>query len=1236
MSKYTLIESELSQINDAKFQVVCNAFLVKEYEGDIHSPGMVIGKEKTSKGRPDTFVFRKDNRFLLAEYTTKDKSDSKQKFFEKLENDLKGCLDFEKIGIESKDVSEIILCCNSDVDPSEIIKLKVYTDFYGIDLRVIGIRTLTLHFLYKDRYFVHQFLNIPFDSGQMLSKSEFLKQYSKKNFSTPLDNIMIGRKRELNALVKAINTNQIIIVKGTPGIGKSRLVLQVIDEYLKENPSFIPYYFMRKGGSILEDILTYIEPDKSYIFFLDDVNRQIDNFLDAVNTLLEKENGQIKILVTVRDYAKAEIIKKCRDLQPYIYTIDKLPNDVIRKILTGKDFNIHENIIVERIIEVCNGNPRLAIMSARIAKNAASVNLLKDVSNIYDEYFQGIIDDHQVFTDKNIFKAIGILSFLQSIDLEDERDWILINYFGFSYGEFVDVVHKLEEVEMVEVYLKYTVKMSEQVMSTYFFYRVFFKDRLIQFSDLLNYFKEYDWRFRDSFDSANTAFGTANVAGVVMPDLLHYYQKIKSNGADSMEFLSVFGRYMPNSTFQFVNNKLEKLSNEIEDRVEYKKATHFDFENILELLEFYYKSPDNYEISIALDLSILYIIKRPLIYGALLSKLSENYQVSIFDLNENLRRQKHVYKQLLSSINERKIYALLFFDLFSSVLLKKRYDDIFYEIYKEKWVLKKDFRELRNQFWTELADNYELHCDTVTNVLVDYFETMGYAGVEIDEDVTLVILFINNRLKPERFGDCYFVHKYIQTAIKRGILNEHFNQLKEKFSSFCYRVFSFLTWGKLDLYEIHKQLKEWWNVEEYKVKILKRDLHVSTLKEFDEINKCIHEISNYKFCSEYSLAPGLDVFFSNIIYEDTTLGFKCLRKYLEDGNVSRLLPTKILKAVFSLGEELNMSFYRLISKANYLDADKWVERYFDFLPDRFVDTKQTENLLKFYKKRESGVELESRQFDKFLTIEGNIYEIILNAEVDKRRKNQNYIYKLSCGFLKNNISLVASNLSLCKEAYFQQEEIDREFDSDADVFFVLFEKENEIINEYIDFIHRNKKRYVFLGHFKMLVRVWEYSNAEDIIFAGLRKIKYVSEAFDHLAAIFFRNLDKKYHDRAYELLCKIMSEFSDDENLINLTLDVTRNCLKKYYHKLIQYFLSINNDVEKFKKLQFYNNHFSSDGNQIWADFRAAVLRGIYNAIRELPNRKIFLSHLDYLEGEIYKEEKNGIWERKMRFRGYQ
>ena len=68
-----------------------------------------------------------------------------------------------------------------------------------------------------------EYLNLPFDTGQVVSIDRFIAEYNtnSQSISTPLDNSFHHREVELEELKTIISEENLIILNGAPGVGKS-------------------------------------------------------------------------------------------------------------------------------------------------------------------------------------------------------------------------------------------------------------------------------------------------------------------------------------------------------------------------------------------------------------------------------------------------------------------------------------------------------------------------------------------------------------------------------------------------------------------------------------------------------------------------------------------------------------------------------------------------------------------------------------------------------------------------------------------------------------------------------------------------------------------------------------------------------------------------------------------------------------------------------------------------------
>ena len=144
MSKINDIENSLIKSNEAVFQTVCDSYLYyteKEYP-DLHRTGSQKGKQKVTKGTPDTYFKLENGRYVLIEYTTKNKADSKKKFIEKLTEDITKCLNPRITGIKINTIEKIIYCHNSSLSIKEAHPLYEFCEQRKVKLEIKDAHTI--------------------------------------------------------------------------------------------------------------------------------------------------------------------------------------------------------------------------------------------------------------------------------------------------------------------------------------------------------------------------------------------------------------------------------------------------------------------------------------------------------------------------------------------------------------------------------------------------------------------------------------------------------------------------------------------------------------------------------------------------------------------------------------------------------------------------------------------------------------------------------------------------------------------------------------------------------------------------------------------------------------------------------------------------------------------------------------------------------------------------------------
>jgi hypothetical protein len=162
MSKLNQIQSKLRELDGGAFQKLAEAYLYKEGYTRINSVGSVIGANKVRTGTPDTFVTLPNGKYVFAEHTTQQSG-----VYKKFKADIDKCFDVTKTGIPLDEIEEIVLCYNTDLEPTDERILAKECQGHGVNLNLYGMTRIS-HDLYQKYVGLAQSeLGVEVDTGQI-------------------------------------------------------------------------------------------------------------------------------------------------------------------------------------------------------------------------------------------------------------------------------------------------------------------------------------------------------------------------------------------------------------------------------------------------------------------------------------------------------------------------------------------------------------------------------------------------------------------------------------------------------------------------------------------------------------------------------------------------------------------------------------------------------------------------------------------------------------------------------------------------------------------------------------------------------------------------------------------------------------------------------------------------------------------------------------------------------------
>jgi hypothetical protein len=332
MSKIEQIEAELKSIDQAKFQKLCDHYFY--YRGfDVKSFGSVIGKNKTRKGTPDSYILLPNGNYIFIEYSTKEDA-----LGDKFLKDLDSCFDSKKTKIPVSQIEKICFCYNSKLSPDEVNKIVKKCSLSNCEPEFIDIDKLK-YAIYDYPTLGKEYLTINPDSEQILIINDWLKDYSRGNFATPLTNKLFFQEQNIEEALNYLQNNSIVIVTGKAGLGKTRFTINCCNTFIENNSEYQLYCVSNKNHpDFYYDLKTYLRIDKKYLVFVDDANR-----LQQIGYLLEylkKDNISLKLIFTVRDYALSSVMELAKDFSPKKLTLTELKDKEIKEIISSEPFKI--------------------------------------------------------------------------------------------------------------------------------------------------------------------------------------------------------------------------------------------------------------------------------------------------------------------------------------------------------------------------------------------------------------------------------------------------------------------------------------------------------------------------------------------------------------------------------------------------------------------------------------------------------------------------------------------------------------------------------------------------------------------------------------------------------------------------------------------------------------------------------------------------------------------------------
>lgn len=603
MSKINDIQKAILSLGAGAYQKMMDAYLYRKYGFDNIMSFMPLGShsgtDKTTRGVPDSHVMCNNGKFILISHGTVETN-----AFSKVKADIQACLEAEKTGINVNSIERII-CCHTSTNftPGQI---KELCSLFA-DVVLVGLADVSYDLLYKYQAIALDHLHIHIDTHQIFTVDEYIAEASKNAYSTTLDMPILCRESELNNLADNLSKEQVVLIFGASGIGKTRLAIEAARQYAQKNNAVIKV-IRSNNESIYNDLVTAFSNEENYIVVVDDANQlaEIGHLFSMAADPNRK--GKIKLVLTVRDYAKDVLRKRVREyFSPVEYALSALSDDSIEKILSD-NLNIKNDDAIKQICRIAKGNARLAVMAGMCVKEG-KYDQIRNAFDIFNDYYSLIIDDME----KNELFVASLVALFDNFVLDKSTiPFEIAVTKGVSEGEFVERCYSLHKKEVVSIFDKRAVRFENQNLRDYLIYYVFFKAKIIEPSEVIvSAFPRHREKIIFAFNTLLQLFNSAENIKYIEEEIKKAWRVIRGSSEDIIEkFVESFLVVIPDEAMAYIKRKIDNapyVQNNL-SAYNFKKSDHqhVTHSKLIDMLEIFKQTE---QFKDAIQLAILYFEK---------------------------------------------------------------------------------------------------------------------------------------------------------------------------------------------------------------------------------------------------------------------------------------------------------------------------------------------------------------------------------------------------------------------------------------------------------------------------------------------------------------------------------------------------------------------------------------------------------------------------------------------------
>ncbi|MGJ1213393.1 MULTISPECIES: hypothetical protein [Sphingobacterium] len=1245
MNTLTQIENALKAIDQAKFQTLVNHLLYLQGNNFIGAPGAVVGKEKTSKGTPDSFFFDGD-KYIFVECTTQEKIRDAKTFCKKLSNDIDHCFEEGKTAVNKKKVAKVVLACNEKITVEEhgLLDAKVKAYHVEAEFEVLNIQNLPM-LIYEFPKLAEEYLEISILKGDIYPLEDFLLK-TKTGLQPSLTNEFIGREEEIKNGIAALKKHDILLLSGGAGVGKSKLAVKILDKLSKAD--HIPIVIQSSGVPLWDDYQHLFLPSKQYIILFDDANKSVNNLNYLLSKLRESKSYAAKLVITSRDYVKKQVSAALEDWSYQEFNIPEFKDAEIEKIIVSALPNLkHYPDIIRKIVDLAKGNARVALMATYSVTPDAETNYLTSPVLLYEKYFKKIAEEIGIFDDPLTLKALAIVSFFGVLDRDnEEQKAVLEDKFGIDWNDVWSAILELHNSEIVDVYSNEIVKVSDQVLATYAFYKCFIHDQtaVIDYAEwILAFVEKHSNKIRTTLVDVNNTFTDQHIKDLVLPHLNKVAERMVSEG-QQYTFYNLFWFYKGRDCLLYIRKWIQALPQEdLPATFSFNDEAndHVYTTKYFELLTGFWNYP-NELFKPSLELTLALVSKQPSRLPEVLKCLHDRLSFKVQDLEHGYRRQHLLLDVLLDdkwTDTQRSIANGIFLNLskvffgwhFTEYGPTKGHEFTYYniELHKSDQLMSLRARILDQVY--QLFDPENEQCSELLSKIV-------FPGGKIDKSIYVDELpiyerIISDKLDEKQISHCRFVSDMSQHLAEADTVypeswNDFINSDIKKLEHFLRP-----DWKERKSKSTEERQKE-------RLKKINDFVNGSEWRDLEQLLINVDALYNQEKINKGGyIEPSVTSIYLAVARKDKTDFEKALRLHFS-GKVN--FPMRSMVFHIPLQEDV-ITGEELLSIVHNYDFEYrffWESVLITSLPEQQIDERFLKLLLALFGNRDKSVKVHSMlDYHKYWTVfeeykignkeleQHNIITYLTSLVLSKKDWTR---ADLGYDFCSDCVSYFTSHYELLKSAYWVQYVIDPHFDDDEKELKAILDLDRYFIHHSYtnDIIGLGYSAKIELSDINTSL-LWEYPEYEELIESLLLEVlhkEHLSSTYED--AIFNLFALKRVEDGKIEKVKSLISDLTrkhaHNDKILLILIRMVYNNYSDWIIPYYKEFLLLRKEIEITRNISFSRScNYTLSRVHLYQD-RINFYREIINMINTLPDLLDYTEHIDHFE-QLIAWEKEAI-----------